>query len=81
MKLNQIQFTALLLGLSLTSVVAQTNSSESAADCQRTVQAGLEFADELPDARLVPRREVRHLGALGTAVRAGARRLVCAQHV
>ena len=44
-------------------------------------KAGLEFADKLPDARMVPRRQVRHLGALGAAMRAGARRLVCAQHV
>jgi len=38
-------------------------------------------ADQLFLSGMVSRREVRHLGALGTAGRAARRRLVCAQHV
>ena len=53
----------------------------TSAHRRRAVQARLEFTDQLPDARMVPRREVRHLGALGRRMPARARQLVCAVHV
>ena len=53
-----------------------------AAHRRRAVQAGVEFAHQLPvRAGVVARREVRHLGALGAAMPAGTWRLVCAQYV
>src|ERR1017187_7769295 len=48
---------------------------------KRPISAVVGIARELPGARLVPRREVRHLGTLGTAVPAGDGRLVCATNV
>src|SRR5208283_3253279 len=53
----------------------------TAADCPRAIQARMEFADELSMSGMVPRREVRHLGALGRRMPARARQLVCALHV
>ena len=47
---------------------------ELAADRGRAVQAGVEFTHQLSvSTGMVSRREVRHLGALGTAMPAGAR--------
>ena len=53
----------------------------SRSDRRRAVQGGLGFAAHLRCARMVSRRQVRHLGALESAVRAGGQRLVCPQHV
>ena len=50
-------------------------------DCGRPVQAGHGFAQAVPVSRLVPRRQVRHLGALGAAGGADGRRLVRPRHV
>ena len=50
-------------------------------DCRGAVSTVVGFAQAVPRARLVPRREVWHLGALDCAVRSGARRLVRAPDV
>ena len=57
--------------------------------CQHQVRTGhggeipadLGFAQAISGAGMVSQRQVRHLGVLGAAMRAGGRRLVCAQHV
>ena len=51
------------------------------ANCSRQIRADVGFAQAVSSAGLVSQRQVRYLGALGTAVRAGGQRLVCAQHV
>ncbi len=50
-------------------------------DRRRAVQAQHGFAQAVPVSRVVPRRQVRHLGPLGTAGRADGRRLVRPRHV
>ena len=48
---------------------------------QRKVRGNARIAEGVPSPGVVSRREIRHLGALGSAIGAGAGRLVRAQHV
>src|SRR5258708_39621999 len=48
---------------------------------ERPVPRHSGFAKGILGSRLVPRREIRHLGALGSTVRPGAGRLVSPQYV
>ncbi len=50
-------------------------------DRSRQVRADVGLAETIPGARLVPERKVRHLGALGSAMRTRAGRLVCPPYV
>src|ERR1017187_2032758 len=59
----------------------KANGATSTPDGPRPVPADDGLAHKLLLPRVVPRRQVRHLGTLGAAGRADGRRLVCAQHV
>ena len=66
-----------LLGAPLYAALAAKAGTVSASHCQRPVSAHRGLAEDLPGASLVSRRQVRHLGALGTASRSALGRLVC----
>lgn len=51
------------------------------ADCSRPVPADDGVADELPLSRVVPRREIRDLGPLGSPGGADGWRLVCTTYL
>ena len=59
----------------------RASAADALADRARAVPGDARVARGLDGARLVPRREVRDLGALGPAVGAGGRRLVRAADV
>src|SRR5215468_1557058 len=66
----------------VTSVAKSRRGPVGPHDRARAVQAELGIARaKLPRPRMVPRREVRHLGALVGPVRAGAGRLVRTENV
>jgi hypothetical protein len=76
---NRITLSLLVLGCSLQQ--CRRNPISATAAHRGGPFKPLGFATNYQGAGMVSRREVRHLGALGAAMPAGARRLVCAWHV
>jgi hypothetical protein len=80
--MTKTKLIVLLLGGSLATALAQTNALKLPQIADGPFKPDWNSLTNYQNAPgVVSRREVRHLGALGAAMPAGAWRLVCARHV